>query len=85
MITYTIDILILVSALAGLIGLWVGVLLGYWINKEAIEKSKAKKLICREISNGEKIYKCPNCKGLLSREYDYCHKCGQALIKEWSN
>ena len=29
------------------------------------------------------IYYCPNCKDFISRNYTYCHKCGQAL--DWSD
>ena len=77
MITYTIDILILVSVLAGLIGLWVGVMFGYWINKSAIEQDKPKKPI--PLKDIEWIYKCPNCNGILTQEREHCHKCGQKL------
>ena len=33
--------------------------------------------------NGTTIYKCPNCNEFISRTYDYCYKCGQAL--DWSD
>lgn len=29
------------------------------------------------------IYYCPNCKDFISRNYTYCHKCGQAL--DWGD
>ena len=32
---------------------------------------------------GTTIYKCPNCNEFISRTYDYCYKCGQAL--DWSD
>lgn len=31
---------------------------------------------------GTTIYYCPNCKDFISRTYNFCHKCGQAL--DWS-
>jgi hypothetical protein len=33
--------------------------------------------------NGTTVYKCPNCNDFISRTYDYCYKCGQAL--DWSD
>ena len=33
--------------------------------------------------NGTTIYRCPNCNEFISRTYDYCNKCGQAL--DWSD
>ena len=80
MITY--DILIFISIVVLIMGVVIGLLFSTYIFEEIIEKNKQKKLITIELARGEKIYKCPNCKGLLSRAYDYCHKCGQALIKE---
>ena len=32
---------------------------------------------------GTTVYKCPCCNELISRIYDYCYKCGQAL--DWSD
>ena len=79
MITYTIDVLIVVAILSILIGLWVGVMFGYWINKSAIEKDQPKKPKVIEFLFGDKIYKCPNCKRVLNQEYKHCHHCGQTL------
>ena len=76
-VTYTIDILIMLAIFSGLIGLWVGVLFGCWINKEAIEKSKSKKP--EQVKDIEWIYTCPTCKGLLTQEREHCDKCGQKL------
>lgn len=33
--------------------------------------------------NGTTVYRCPNCNEFISRTYDYCYKCGQAL--DWSD
>ncbi len=33
--------------------------------------------------NGTTVYKCPNCNDFISRTYDYCYKCGQAL--DWGD
>jgi hypothetical protein len=32
---------------------------------------------------GTTVYKCPNCNEFISRTYDYCYKCGQAL--DWGD
>ena len=32
---------------------------------------------------GTTVYKCPCCNNFISRLYDYCFKCGQAL--DWSD
>ena len=32
---------------------------------------------------GTTVYRCPNCNEFISRTYDYCYKCGQAL--DWSD
>lgn len=32
---------------------------------------------------GTTVYKCPCCNDFISRIYDYCYKCGQAL--DWSD
>lgn len=31
---------------------------------------------------GTAVYRCPNCNDFISRTYDFCYKCGQAL--DWS-
>ena len=28
---------------------------------------------------GTTVYRCPNCNDFISRIYDFCYKCGQAL------
>lgn len=28
---------------------------------------------------GTTVYRCPNCNDFISRTYDFCYKCGQAL------
>lgn len=33
--------------------------------------------------SGTTVYKCPQCGNFISRLYDYCYKCGQAL--DWSD
>lgn len=32
---------------------------------------------------GTTVYRCPNCNDFISRIYDFCYKCGQAL--DWSD
>ena len=32
---------------------------------------------------GTTVHKCPNCNEFISRTYEYCHKCGQAL--DWGD
>lgn len=95
MVTY--DILILIAIAFLIIGIIVGLWWASWILEEIIEKNKPKKPTPHIVEvdkiqigrvgwcKGTKIYYCPNCKGLLSREYDYCHKCGQALKRGSDN
>lgn len=77
MVTY--DILIISILLALIVGVWIGLLISTYIFEKPIEKSKAKKPKVLSLILGGELYKCPNCKGLLSQEYKYCHKCGQKL------
>ncbi len=88
MITY--DILILSILLALIVGMWIGVYIIGSINRELIEKHTPKEptKYRAEIDEETKgydtdFYECPNCKGLLVNQYEYCHKCGQAL--DWGN
>ena len=46
------------------------------VNVEKIKIGKAN--WCK----GTTIYKCPRCDNYISRLYDYCYKCGQAI--DWS-
>lgn len=77
MVTY--DILIISIILALLTGFWIGALVAGSIMQKTLEKQKPKKPTPVAYLGAENIYKCPNCTGLLSQEYKYCHKCGQAL------
>lgn len=61
---------------------------------EALEKQVAKKPKSHTVDveklkignanwcKGTTVYRCPNCNGFISRTYDFCYKCGQAL--DWS-
>ena len=84
MVTY--DILILIAAASLIVGVWIGLLISTYIFEKPIEKSKAKKPTPTKPSGNELytgFYICPNCEGLLSQKYEYCHKCGQKL--DWSD
>ncbi len=60
---------------------------------QALEKQIPKKPIPHKVEGGKikigngwwckgtTVHKCPNCNEFISRTYDYCYKCGQAL--EW--
>ena len=78
----TIDIVILGLIAILIIGIHIGLLISTYIFAKPIEKSKAKKPTPTR-TNGIELYTgfyiCPNCNGILSQQYDYCHKCGQAL------
>ena len=62
---------------------------------EALEKQVAKKpkphtvdVEKLKIGNanwckGTTVYRCPNCNDVISRIYDFCYHCGQAL--DWSD
>lgn len=59
--------------------------------KAAIEKQIHRKPIAHKVEvdmvrignavwrKGTTAYKCPRCRNMISRLYDYCFKCGQAL------
>lgn len=65
------------------------------ICKSALEKQMPKKPIPQIVKGGKRligngwwgegttVYRCPNCNEFISRTYDYCYKCGQAL--DWSD
>ena len=76
-----------------------GVITEYVFNEraimEALEKQIPKKPTPHKVEvekikignanwgKGTTIYKCPNCNEFISRTYDYCYNCGQAL--DWSD
>ena len=62
---------------------------------EALEKQSAKKPKPHTVAveklkignanwcKGTTVYRCPNCNNFISRTYNFCYKCGQAL--DWSD
>lgn len=48
----------------------------------SVVKSEKIKIGNANWCKGTTVYKCPNCNEYISKIYDYCYKCGQALLWE---
>ena len=56
------------------------------LKKQVAEKPKSHTVDVEKLKignvnwcKGTTVYRCPNCNDFISRIYDFCYKCGQAL------